>query len=255
MGAVKAPTERFSDRVSDYVKYRPSYPQQLIQTLCAECNLGPRSVAVDVGAGTGIFSALLLEAGMRVVAVEPNESMRRAAEEKLAAHPHFTSRPGSAERTGLDAGSADLLTAAQAFHWFRRDEARREFGRILRPGGWVALIWNQRNTRTPFLAAYEKMLQTYAPDYAASAHRDEDPAAIEAFYGPMGCRRFVFPSVQQLDLEGLRGRLMSSSYAPKPGHAQHAPMMRHLDALFALHEREGQVAFHYDTILYLGGLS
>lgn len=253
---MSAPEERFTNRVENYVKHRPSYPAEVTETLRVECGLNPESVVADVGAGTGIFSELLLAAGWRVIGVEPNEKMRRAAEERLGGRKDFTSRAGSAEQTGLPDASVELVVAAQAFHWFRREEARREFARILRPGGWVALVWNQRDTSTPFLRGYEELLKRYSTEYGCSGHRHIDEAAIEAFFGggDERVRRFVFPNGQRLDLAALKGRLESSSYAPTPDRPEYPLLMRGLEELFATHAVEGRVTFGYETRVYLGRL-
>jgi ubiquinone/menaquinone biosynthesis C-methylase UbiE len=162
------PPGRFSDRVEDYVRFRPSYPAAVIELLRAEVGVGPGCTVADVGSGTGILTALLLESGSRVIAVEPNPAMRGAAEESLATHPRFVSVEGSAEATGLDDSSVDGITVAQAFHWFRVDDTAREFARILHPGGWVALIWNSRPlSGSPFLCAYESFLEEWGTDYTA----------------------------------------------------------------------------------------
>ncbi|MFM1850906.1 MAG: hypothetical protein RIS54_590 [Verrucomicrobiota bacterium] len=147
-------TGRFSDRVEAYVRYRPGYPADLISTLVAEAQLGPDSVVADVGSGTGIFTALLLPDTGTVHAIEPNAPMRTWAESTMGAEPKFHSHGTPAEATGLPDASVDLVTAAQAFHWFDPVATRREFARILKPGGQVALIWNERLTdTTPFLRA------------------------------------------------------------------------------------------------------
>ncbi|MES2696278.1 MAG: class I SAM-dependent methyltransferase [Verrucomicrobiota bacterium] len=251
---MNAPEERFSNRVEAYVKHRPTYPVEAIETLRVECGLGAGSAVADIGAGTGIFSALLLDAGWRVAGVEPNEKMRRAAEERLGGRAGFVSVDGTAEKTGLAEASVELVTAAQAFHWFRVEEARREFARILRPGGWVALIWNHRAADTAFQKDYEKLLVSYLPEYVKSRHRDVDEAAVEKFFGEGGCRCFTFPSEQRFDFAGLKGRLESSSYAPTPERAEYAPLMRELEAVFARYASEGRVVFGYETRLFIGRL-
>ena len=151
---VLRPTERFSDRVADYVRYRPGYPPELLECLQRNCGLRPQWVVADVGSGTGLLAKIFLENGNRVFGIEPNAAMRAAGEEFLRGLDQFTSQEGRAEATGLPARSVDLITAGQAFHWFDRRRARAEFERILKPGGWVALVWNERRTSTPFLADY-----------------------------------------------------------------------------------------------------
>lgn len=246
------PTARFSDRVADYIRYRPGYPEVLVDILTRETGLTPDSVIADIGSGTGISTRLLLRSGCAVVALEPNAEMRQAAEQLLGHHPNFRSADGRAERSGLPDSSIDLITAAQAFHWFDRGEARREFKRILRPGGQVALFWNTRRTEaTPFLRAYEELLCEFATDYAAVDHRHVNHAALAEFYGgPF--RTHVLPNRQEFDYPGLEGRLLSSSYAPAAGHPAHKPMLETLRRLFDAHADQGRVTFLYDVELYIG---
>lgn len=250
--AMKAPTERFSDRVEDYVKHRPTYPPEVIETLRRECGLAAGSAVADIGAGTGIFSALLLAAGWQVRAVEPNAPMRQAAEARLGGLPGFSSVAGSAEQTGLPSASVDLVTAAQAFHWFRPEETRREFARILKPGGWVALVWNQRATSTPLQAEYEAMLLAYSAEYANSGHRKQDDSVLARFFSPSGYRKLVVENGREQDLASLKGLLRSSSYAPKEGTPGFAPMMAELERIVARHAVAGRVRFVYETRVFLG---
>lgn len=245
------PRTRFTDRVADYVRHRPDYPAAVLAAL-REAGLGEGAVVADVGSGTGIFSELLLRSGAEVHAVEPNEAMRGAAEAMLGDNPRFRSVAGSAEATGLAGASVDLVTAAQAFHWFDHAAARAEFRRILRPGGAVALIWNNRRERsTPFLAAYEELLQRFGTDYAAVSHRQIDPERLAGFFGARA-EPTIFPHAQELDREGLRGRLLSSSYTPREGDPARAPMLRALDEIFDRHQQDGRVRIEYDTELYVG---
>lgn len=248
------PTTRFSDRVADYVRYRPSYPAEVMETLRQEAGLTAGMPVADIGSGTGIFSTLLLGAGAEVYAVEPNAAMRQAAESRLAPNPLFHSVTGSAEETTIAAKSVGLVTAAQAFHWFDVPRARAEFARILRAGGGVALLWNSRRERsTPFLAAYEALLHRYGTDYAQVNHRGIDARRLlEFFGGELEIRSFS--NAQRLDWAGLGGRLLSSSYAPAPGHPDHLPMMAALERLFAEFSQDGQVAIEYDCQLFFGRL-
>src|ERR1700712_2137458 len=178
------PTKRFSNRVENYVKFRPSYPPGVLGLLQDKCGLTPAARVADVGSGTGILTELLLQQGNKVFAVEPNPDMRAAAEVRLSRQQNFTSVAGSAEATTLPDQSVELITAAQAFHWFDREKARGEFLRILTPGRWVALIWNDRHTEsTPFLRAYEQLLRTYATDYAEVDHKQMDARVIGSFLG------------------------------------------------------------------------
>lgn len=248
------PKARFTDRVADYVRYRPGYPRAVVDLLVAECHLGPRTVVADVGSGTGILSKLLLETGAEVLGVEPNAAMRAAAERDLGDSPRFRSVDGSAEATGLDAASVDLVTAAQAFHWFDPARTRAEATRILRSPGSMVLVWNNR-AATPFNDDYEAMLEQYAPDYASVRERDRAPEdKIRAFFAPAEVRSATFPNQQVFDEAGLRGRLTSSSYAPQPGDPLHDRILARLGEIFASHARGGKVTLAYDTIVFWGRL-
>lgn len=248
-----APAERFSNRVENYVRHRPGYPPQVMEILRREAGLNARSVVADVGAGTGIFTALLLEEGCVVHAVEPNEAMRTAAEKAFAGRENFHSLAAPAEAIPLPNASVDLIVAAQAFHWFDPAGARREFTRLLHPEGKIALLWNVRRLEaTPFLRAYEQLLIRYGTDYQRVRHENIGETQLAAFFQGGVFVRHQMPNEQCLDFEGLKGRLLSSSYAPAPGQPGHEEMLQDLAALFAECAEDGRVGFHYDTELYLG---
>jgi SAM-dependent methyltransferase len=245
--------ERFSTRVENYVKYRPGYPAAVLELLRAECGLTPGSVVADVGSGTGILSELFLKNGNRVYGVEPNREMREAGERLLAAYAGFVSVEGRAEATTLADASVDFVTAGQAMHWFEAGAARREFARVLRPGGWVVVAWNERRTEgAPFLEDYERLLLTYGTDYREVSHKYAEDSLIEPFFGAGRARLKSFENRQVFDFNGLRGRLLSASYVPEPGHPDFTPMMRELEALFRRHEREGRVFVEYETKVFYG---
>ena len=250
-------TERFSNLVENYIKYRPSYPPEVIELLQQHCSLRPgTSIVADIGSGTGILSELLLKAGFEVYAVEPNEPMRLAAEKLLAGFPSFRSSAGTAEQMPLNDHSVDLITAAQAFHWFKRGAARQEFSRVLKPGGWVALMWNDRRVdSTPFLRDYERLLLEFGTDYETVNHRNIDETIIGDFFSPGRFQAKSFFNQQLFDFDGVKGRLLSSSYVPKEGHPQFEPMLAALRQIFEQHQENGQVAFEYDTIVYIGRFS
>ena len=246
-------TQRFSSRVEDYVRYRPGYPEAIVDLLRAECGLTSESVVADVGSGTGILSELFLRNGNRVFGVEPNREMSEAGERLLAGYANFTSVEGTAEATTLPDGSVDFVTAGQAFHWFDPDKARAEWTRILRPGGWAVIVWNDRRSGgTPFLEGYEALLRRYGTDYERVTHRQFDEERLRAFFGAGGCRQRVFENEQVFDYEGLRGRLLSSSYTPEPGHPNHEPMLGELRRIFEAHAENGVVRVEYDTRVYYG---
>jgi ubiquinone/menaquinone biosynthesis C-methylase UbiE len=251
-----APTERFSDRVEDYVKYRPQYSPDVLQALREACGLSPEYVVVDVGCGTGLLGKIFLENGNRVIGVEPNAEMREAGEQFLSRFSKFSMVAGSAEATTLPDSCSDFVVAGQAFHWFQPQPTRAEFARILKPKGWVVLIWHDRNLEsTAFLRAYEDLLQRYATDYSTVAHNKvANYEALEQFYFPNRMEMIVQATQQRFDLNGLRGRLLSSSYAPREGPAAEA-MLRELPEMFAAHAQDGQVVLEYRTRIYYGHLT
>jgi SAM-dependent methyltransferase len=249
------PTERFSSRVSHYAQYRPSYPREVLATLRNECRLTPGSLIADIGSGTGFLSKLFLENGNRVFAVEPNPGMRDAGEALLKTYPGFQSVGGRAETTGLPGDSIDFVIAGQAFHWFDLDACRIEFSRILKPNGTVMIVWNERDTgSTPFLVAYEKLLARHVPDYPEMNYRQVYADSVREFFGPGSCRSRTFRYHQELDLEGTKGRLLSSSYTPYVGHSHFVPMMECLTQIFNRHQTGGRVSFEYTTRMYYGQL-
>jgi SAM-dependent methyltransferase len=253
---VADPTSRFADRVADYVRTRPGYPAAVLDLLRTETGLAPETVVADIGSGTGISAELFLRNGYSVFGVEPNREMREAGETLLARYADFHSINGTAEGTTLPAGSVDLIVAGQAFHWFDAPKAQAEFRRILRPGGFVVLMWNTRRIgTTPFLQAYEDLLQRFGTDYREVVHTNVDESALAAFFGPDGFRSHKLDNEQVFDREGLRGRLRSSSYTPPVGHPNHEPMMRELDRIFDEYNDGGTVRFEYDTELYIGRLT
>jgi SAM-dependent methyltransferase len=246
---------RFSSRVDAYVAARPRYPKEVLPHLRDAIGLAPAWHVVDLGSGTGISCEPFLENGNRVTAVEPNAAMRKAAEQSLRGFaPRFTSVDGAAEHTTLPDACCDLVTAAQAFHWFDIPGARRETIRILRPNGYALLMWNDRRLGgTPFLEAYEQLLIDFGTDYLKVRHNNITDAELSAFFGPAGWRTASFPNHQHLDLAGLRNRVLSSSYTPTPGHAKHDAMLARLDEIFARHrDAKGTVTIEYQTELYYG---
>lgn len=246
-------TQRFSNRVDAYVRARPGYPDEVVHTLEREAGLAAGATVADLGSGTGISAEIFLRHGDRVYAIEPNAAMRQAAEDRLRSLPGFTSLNGTAEATGLPDASVDLVLAAQAFHWFDPPAAKREFTRILKPGGVVALVWNSRLTdATPFLRDYEALLLEFGTDYQQVNHRQFDEAVVQAFFAPRPVERRVFPNAQQLDRDGLRSRLLSSSYVPSAEDPRSGPMLARLDEVFDRHAHDGVVELQYQTELFFG---
>jgi SAM-dependent methyltransferase len=247
-------TQRFSSRVTDYVRYRPGYPPEVIAFLRGECGLTPEAVVADIASGTGILTRMLLENGNRVFGVEPNPEMRVAGEQFLSAYPKFVSVAGTAESTTLPVHSIDIVTAAQAAHWFDREKARREFMRILKPGGWSVLIWNERKTGgSPFLREYEQLLLTYGTDYREVRH-ERTTAEIAEFFAPSRFQSQTFAMRQELDYASLQGRLLSSSYTPQSGHPSYEHMLAELKRIFDEHQVNRRVSLEYDTRVFYGQL-
>jgi SAM-dependent methyltransferase len=253
--ARRDPAARFSDRADEYVKYRPHYSRDVVQALQEACGLRPEHLIADVGCGTGLVAKIFLDNGNRVIGVEPNTAMRRAGEEYLAAYPHFNMVDGSAEATTLPDASVDFVVAGQAFHWFRPDETRTEFARILRPGGWAVFVWHDRNVdSTAFLRAYEAFIRCHSTDYEQVTHKYlASYAALERFFAPNPMKLIQHHNQQSLDFDGLRGRLLSSSYIPKSGERYEA-MSSELPRLFSSHAADGRVVLQYDTKIYCGHL-
>jgi SAM-dependent methyltransferase len=242
--------ERFTNRVANYVKFRPGYPPSVLELLKTEMGLTPRSVLADVGSGPGISSTLFVEFGCTVYGVEPNAAMRCAAEELMREYPNFRSVSGTAEATGLANGSCDIVMAAQAFHWFEPETAGREFRRILRPGGYAALLWNERRLDADaFHREYEAVLLKFARDYTAVRHDKIDEAELLRFFGK-DFRKATYPNSQEFDLEGLVGRASSASYMPAEGDPEFAGLYAELSDLFAKHSENDKIVISYDTNVF-----
>lgn len=248
-------TTRFSDRVDNYIKYRPSYPPEIIDYLKAQNILKVDSIIADIGSGTGISTEMFLKNGNKVYGVEPNKEMREAAERLLSGYINFSSIIGTAEETTLPISSLDLVTAGQAFHWFDIPKAVVEFKRILKPPGYVVLMWNVKQLdSTPFMTAYEDMLLTFGTDYKEVKHENLGEDIFKKFY-TSGCEVMTFDNVQVFDFEGVKGRLLSSSYAPSPGHPDFEPLINKLRTIFDNYNENGKIRFEYVTQVYSGMLT
>ena len=241
---------RFSNRVANYVKYRPGYPPQLLELFKNEMGLTKEKIVAAIGSGTGLSTKPFLENGNTVYGVEPNASMREAAEDYLREFPNFISHDGTAEKTNLDDASIDFVTAAQAFHWFDKDKTRNEFLRILKPGGFIALIWNERQLdTTEFLREYEQLLLSYAKDYDKVRHENIDQEKLGDFF-QTSYERATFPNEQVFDFDGLRGRVLSSSYMPAEDDPTFPALEKDLRAIFTKHAEKDRIKVFYDTNIY-----
>lgn len=241
------PTTRFSNRVENYIKYRPSYPPEIVSFLEDELGLQKEQRIADVGSGTGLFAELFLHKGYKVICIEPNAEMRKAAEDKLGKHDGFSSRHHQAERTGLKSHSVDIITAATAFHWMEPIATKKEFNRILKPGGHIVLAWNVRKTDNPFLKEYHDLKQKFSTE---PPRNNIDEEVIRSFFEPRSMKTQSFANVQMLDFDGLKGQLLSSSYIPLPGHQSYDTMISTLVQLFVAYGKNGFVTMEYETKLF-----
>jgi len=248
------PTKRFSNRVENYLKYRPGYPAGIVPLLETECGLTSESLIADIGSGTGFMAELFLKNGNPVYGVEPNAEMRSAGERLLAKYPKFVSVNATAEATTLEKKSIDLIVAGQAFHWFDDAKAKLEFRRVVRPEGWVVLVWNGFLVETSALVrGYQELLIEYGTDYK-EVNREIEDCDIAAFFSPREYRQARFPFKQVFDFEGLKGRLLSASYAPEPNDPRFDQMIDDLRQVFMANEEDGRVDFDYETLVYYGQL-
>lgn len=245
------PTERFSDRVANYIQYRPGYPADMVAFLVSQISTPQHKTCADFGSGSGIFSRLLVEHFKAVYGIEPNLEMRKAGEDNLQNHANFFSVDATAEHSGLASGSIDVITAAQAFHWFNLDAFKTECRRVLVSGGLVALIWNSRLTDTAFLKRYDELLSLHATDYNEVNHQNLTNDQFNRFFEG-DYRLHTFSNVQRFDLASVFGRLDSSSYSPKPGTPEFKSLRDELSRAFDAFNDNGLVDFNYETKLYLG---
>lgn len=245
-------TTRFSNRVEDYVKYRPHYPVEIVNFLENKYGLKPGSRIADIGSGTGISSSVFLDRGYTVVGVEPNKEMRDKSVELLGDHSKFTAIDGTSEHTNLNTQSVDAIVAGQAFHWFDPRRSKKEFTRILKPGGIVALIWNERLVRTTFEKKYDDLIVKHARDYVQVDHRNVDLERITEFFTPYTVKLQHFDNQQIFDFEGLEGRLLSSSYMPSKTETGYQEMSDDLKLLFDQSQQNGLIVIHYITKVFVG---
>jgi ubiquinone/menaquinone biosynthesis C-methylase UbiE len=242
-------TKRFSDRVEDYIKYRPNYPPGLVPALEKAMKLNGAEIVADIGSGTGLSSLPFLTSEYKVLGIEPNKEMREAAEKQLESFTNFKSINGEAEKTNLPANSVDVILCGQAFHWFDRQKSKIEFARILTKEGNIVLVWNERSIKNNFQKEYEKILFDNIEEYRILNHRNIDPKLISDFFTPKKMNKLSLENKQTLSFAGLVGHLRSSSYFPKSG-AQHDKTITDLRLLFQKYKEEETVVFEYETKVY-----
>ncbi len=245
-------TERFTGRAAYYARYRPSYPRSLLDDLVSLGAIPKEGRVADIGSGTGIFTKLLLDRGLTVFAVEPNDDMRHIAEELLSRTKGFVSVKGTAEGTGLEERSVDAVTAAQSYHWFESALTRKELRRILEPEGYVVLLWNERQVDADeFARGYESLVTEFSPEHAKIEDDKDDPGRI---FGGSSFEKRTYRNDRRLDLDGLKGMAASVSYLPAPGQEGHEEFCSRLRALFDRHEREGGITVSLRTECCFGRL-
>ena len=245
-----ATAERFTGRVESYRRHRPRYPDAVVDLLKTECGLRESSAIADIAAGTGLLAEKFLSQGFEVVAVEPNDEMRAACETLAEFFPRLRCVRGSAEATGLAPLAFDLITVAQALHWFDLKRARAEFARILRPDGWCAVIYNERRMGgDSFHDGYERLLRGFGIDYEKVQRQHLTPEKIREFFAPSPMKRVSFQNAQQLTLEALEGRIVSSSYMPKPEDSRYASMQAEIADLFRNNQMDGHVSLEYACVV------
>jgi SAM-dependent methyltransferase len=249
----------FSNRVDNYIRYRPGYPSEMLAFIIKEKMLKADSVIADIGSGTGISAKQFLVNGNKVFGVEPNKEMREAAEKLLSASSNFVSIAGTAEATGLKSKSVDILIAAQAFHWFDKELFKQEVLRVVKPGGFVLITWNDRLIdQTEFLMEYESLLHNFSVDYEQAGHRNISAKDIRnyffSFIDARSYKEAKFKNFQDFDFESLMGRLLSSSYTPTEDHVNFKEMIKELNRIYGMYNKEGLVRFEYDTLFYSGQL-
>ena len=257
-------TTRFTGRSKQYVKYRPSYPPQVLSHLRETIGWSQEKRIADVGAGTGIFTKLILEQGNEVVAIEPNDDMRSELMEQLQSYVteqntqhsnKLSVRNGSAEMTGLSDHSVDGIVCAQSFHWFDQKRARAEFIRVLKPQADVVLLWNQRDVQaSQFVRDYESLFMQYGEQYNAVKHKQMNVDVLTSFFGRKP-QLVSFYYEQPLEYEQLIGRIQSSSFSITEQDTRYEAFMNDIKAIFSRHEQAGIVKMIYRTDVYWGKLT
>ena len=251
---MKGADKIFNGTADFYFRYRPTYPEELMDTITKETGLNPKWVVADIGSGTGILSTLFIEHGNQVKCVEPNDEMRQKSLEILSTRGKVEFIKGTGENTNLPDSSVDLVACGQSFHWLDRRLAKKEFTRILRGRKWVALVWNDRvNEPGTFTGEYESVVRRYSKAYHSTGSTVLSSKNISSFFNG-SYKKFQFQNVQKLTLESVIGRYRSASYAIKENDPKYESMIGEFSDLFKKYERKGSVEMVYITKLYLGHL-
>ncbi len=248
-------SQRFTDTVEHYLRYRPSYPHEILERFI-QSGLTKSSIIADLGSGTGFLSKLFLDYGCTVIGVEPNEAMRAAAQQYLKSYSSFTQIAGYAEDTTLQNSSVDFITVGTAFHWFDAIKTKIEFQRILKSNGWVFLIWNVRDIEhSELMNDYENLILKYGKNYKNSRAQEFEKTAVEQFFAPNKMHSASYPYKQLFDWQGFKGRLLSTSYTLRENDPSFDDMMKELKIIFDRYQKENQIEFLYQTKMYYGQIT
>ncbi|WP_341831439.1 class I SAM-dependent methyltransferase [Sphingobacterium thalpophilum] len=242
--------DRFTDRVVDYEKFRPCYPNEIIQVLKEQIGLDKKWLVADIGSGTGLSTQLFLENGNDVFAVEPNREMRESLLHHFKTYRNLIALNATAENTSIESGCVDLIFAGQSFHWFDREACKREFARILTENGRIVLVWNQRDPDDAFQQEYEDFLLSHIPSYQSVSHKNISDDDLKQFFGSRSMTKVTLPNQQILDLRSFLGRVRSSSYFPKE-QAENKTLYDDLRTLFDKYAIAERIVFKYITEIYI----
>jgi ubiquinone/menaquinone biosynthesis C-methylase UbiE len=247
-------TQRFTGRAAVYSKYRPTYPDAVLEILREEANFDSSKIVADIGSGTGILTTLFLDNGNPVFAVEPNDEMKSFAEHSLSKFPNFVSVRGTAENTTLGDHSIDLISVGQALHWFDPEKSRKEFLRILRTSGHLCVLYNDRknNENSGIMKDYEQVVSKYSRNRVLVQKVEDEN--LSKFFKEWSFEKFTLPNYQYLDFEGFLGRLCSASYMPHPEEQSYLPLKSELKNMFNKYQKDNLVTLNYETNLFLGSL-
>lgn len=245
--------ENFTGKADLYSMFRPSYPNEYINYLHSENYLSEGSVIADIGSGTGILTKLLLEKKLNVLAIEPNNDMRGIAEKNLWVYDQYKSINATAENTSLKNNSVDLITVAQAFHWFDKEKFRLECKRILKENSKVSLVWNSKDVLSPLMIELQEICKETCPKFKGFSGGIEDtPDVYNQFLKNGIYEMMVYRNDLEMDLEGFLGRNLSSSFSPLREEKEFEPYRTALTNLFYKNGLNGKIIYPYITKSYLG---
>lgn len=251
---MKLGAERYSSKTDDYAKYRPNFPNEIVEFLYSNDFINSNSIIADIGSGTGRFTRLLLEKGNKVYGVERNDEMRAKAEQLLSQYSNFISIRGSAEETVLTDNTIDLITAAQAFHWFNKEKCLSEFKRIIKKNGKVLILWDDFLTNyNNFSIEYGKVLNKYRiVELGQMEKRFTRTEMISDFFRNNKYETLSFTHEIYQNFNSIKGGALSASFTPKPDEVNYKPFLLELQEVFEKFQSEGKVLTAFQTICYLG---